>query len=157
MSRSPSPAHQVEVQIAPSVRGQADPGRLRRAAEATLRAEDVRTPTELSLVVTDDPGIQRLNLQFRGIDAPTDVLAFGAGGGDAPFVTAPEGTRYLGDVVISLPRARDQAAEEGHPVGDELALLVVHGVLHLLGYDHATPEEEAAMWARQAAVLARLE
>jgi len=64
---------------------------------------------------------------------------------------------YLGDVIVSLPRAREQAAEHGHSTMQELRLLVVHGVLHLLGYDHATPAEEAAMWARQDAILQRVQ
>ncbi len=156
MNRSPSPASQVEVQIAGSLPATADPASLRRAADTALEMEGQTASGGLSIVITDDAEIQRLNLQFLGIDAPTDVLAFAAREAEAPFVTPPEEAGYLGDVIISLPRALAQAAEQGHPVEDELVLLVVHGVLHLLGYDHATPQAEAAMWARQAAILAQL-
>jgi probable rRNA maturation factor len=72
------------------------------------------------------------------------------------FISAPEAQNYLGDVVISFPTAERQAAAVGHSLIDELCLLTVHGVLHLLGYDHASPEEEADMWARQAQILASL-
>jgi probable rRNA maturation factor len=156
MNPSPSLAHQVEVQIAPALRGQADPAALRRAAEITLEIEGQAAPAEMSLVITDDDGIHHLNLQFRGVDASTDVLAFSAREAGETFVTSPEAADYLGDVIISLPRAAAQAAEEGHPPEEELALLVVHGVLHLLGYDHATPDQEAVMWARQSEILSRL-
>jgi probable rRNA maturation factor len=71
-------------------------------------------------------------------------------------VSAPGEPSYLGDVIISFPRARAQAAEEGHPVEEELRLLIVHGVLHLLGYDHATVEEQKQMWERQNAIIAVL-
>ncbi len=72
------------------------------------------------------------------------------------FISAPEAQNYLGDVVISFPTAERQAAAVGHSVAEELCLLTVHGVLHLLGYDHASPEEEADMWARQSQILASL-
>jgi probable rRNA maturation factor len=86
------------------------------------------------------------------MDQPTDVLAFAAQEGEA-FVL-PEGEPpYLGDVIVSYPTALAQATEAGQPVTAELALLVVHGCLHLLGYDHAEPDEQARMWARQGAIL----
>jgi probable rRNA maturation factor len=108
----------------------------------------------LSVVITDDDEMQSLNLQFRGVDAPTDVLAFGEEESELPFVTPAQEPPYLGDVIISFPRAHEQAAEMGHDIATELQLLIVHGVLHLLGYDHATPEEKDLMWARQEAILA---
>jgi probable rRNA maturation factor len=95
--------------------------------------------------------MRALNRSYLGIDAPTDVLAFPASELD------PEtGRRYLGDVLLSLPRAERQAKDAGHGLEAELQLLVVHGVLHLLGYDHASPDEKARMWAAQAEVLGRL-
>ena len=104
--------------------------------------------------------LRQLNLEYRGIDAPTDVLSFSAQEDldepGAAFVTAPEAEAYLGDIIISFPMAASQAETAGHSVANELCLLAVHGVLHLLGYDHATAEEEAAMWAVQDAVLAGL-
>jgi probable rRNA maturation factor len=106
------------------------------------------------LVVTDDETVRTLNRTYLDVDAPTDVLSFG---GESPdFVAAPDAERYLGDVIISYPRAQAQAAAAGHPLEAELALLVVHGVLHLLGYDHIRPEDKAVMWKRQADILAQL-
>ncbi|MFH1523663.1 MAG: rRNA maturation RNase YbeY [Chloroflexota bacterium] len=123
---------------------------LERAARALLDLSGV-PDADLTLALADDSRIQALNRDFLGIDAPTDVLSFPA---DEPD---PEtGRRYLGDVIISLPRATEQASERGHPVEDEIQLLVIHGILHLLGHDHAEAGEKARMWAIQAEVLERL-
>ena len=123
---------------------------LERAARALLDLSGV-SDADLTLALADDSRIQALNRDFLGIDAPTDVLSFPA---DEPD---PEtGRRYLGDVIISLPRATEQASERGHPVEDEIQLLVIHGILHLLGHDHAEAGEKARMWAIQAEVLERL-
>lgn len=96
-----------------------------------------------------DAEIRRLNRDFLGHDAVTDVLSFPAGGED-------EGRVYFGDLAISAPRARAQARAGGHEVDDELRLLVVHGVLHLLGHDHDTPVRQKRMWRAQAEVLTAL-
>src|SRR3989440_7690624 len=104
----------------------------------------------VSLVLTDDAGIAALNREFRMVDAPTDVLSFPqlevAGRVIAVPVDAP---LLLGDIVVSLQRAEAQAHEYGHTRARELGFLLVHGLLHLLGYDHETPEEAATMQARQ--------
>lgn len=100
------------------------------------------------MLLVDDAEITELNRRFKGRDRPTDVLAFYTEADDA-FVTAPEAEGYLGDVVVSYERALEQAAEQGHPVEDELLILTIHGVLHLLGYEDETPEAKARMWARQ--------
>jgi probable rRNA maturation factor len=122
--------------------------------------EAAKLEASLSVVITDDTEIQALNRQFRGTDAPTDVLSFGQEPPESdhkqagvPFVASPEEPSYLGDVILSYPRAVEQAVEHGISTEQELRLLIVHGVLHLLGYDHATPEQEAEMWARQDACL----
>ena len=146
---------QVEVRIAAGLAGLVDEPVLLRAVVAALRHEGALAGAALTLVVTDDEEVRQLNRQFRHVDAPTDVLAFPAGAA-APFVEAPEQPPYLGDVIISHPRAVAQAAEAGHSVQNELALLAVHGTLHLLGHDHTTPQEKAAMWAIQNAILASL-
>ena len=108
----------------------------------------------VSLVLTDDAGIAALNREFRGVDAPTDVLSFpqleAAGPGTAVPADAP---LPLGDIVVSLQRAEAQARDYGHTLARELGFLLVHGLLHLLGYDHETPDEAATMEARQEAVL----
>ncbi len=123
----------------------------------TFHSEGESGEIELSLVITDDQNIRELNKRFRGVDAPTDVLAFSLEReGDGFIVAAGAATPYLGDVVISCPRAALQAQEHGHSLERELSLLIVHGVLHLLGYDHADQEEQARMWARQDDILRQL-
>jgi probable rRNA maturation factor len=144
----------IAVQVAPRFRAEVDEGGLRRLAAEVLRQEGVSGETELSLTITDDEVIRELNRRFRDVDAPTDVLAFGAGA-EENFVSAPGSPPYLGDVVISYQRALVQAEELGHAVVEELKLLIVHGILHLLGYDH---QEEAAarkMREREGAILAK--
>jgi probable rRNA maturation factor len=124
-----------------------------------LAHQQEEEPHELSIVLTDDAALHELNLRHRGVDAPTDVLAFSdeedeVGG---PFIEPPEAPRYLGDVIISFHRADAQAAAVGHDTLAELQLLVVHGVLHLLGYDDVTKDQRAQMWAVQADILQGLD
>lgn len=115
---------------------------------------DGTTAVYLSLVLTDDAGIAALNREFRGIDAPTDVLSFPQLDPAGPVTPLPpDAPLPLGDVVVSLPRAEAQAREYGHARSREVGFLLVHGLLHLLGYDHETPEDAAAMEQRQEAVL----
>ena len=122
-------------------------------ARRTLAAEKVRGPLELSVVVADDRTLRALNRRYRRRDAPTDVLSFGLET-DGGFV-APGRARQLGEIVISYQTAARQARAAGHSVHDELAHLLVHGVLHLLGYDHERPREAAAMRAREETLLGR--
>lgn len=130
-----------------------DASRLRAASQQVLSQHDVDADTSLSVVFVDNDYIQNLNRQFREVDAPTDVLSFPA---DAPPVVIDDEPPYLGDLVIAYPYASAQAARENHPLNDSLSLLVVHGTLHLLGYDHDTPENRAEMWAAQDAALTAL-
>ena len=124
---------------------------LERAAHAALEHETQSFESDLSIVLTDNTRLHELNLNYLGVDSPTDVLSFPA------FETDPEtGGRYIGDILISIPRAQEQANTAGHPLESEVQLLVVHGVLHLLGHDHADPEEKARMWKAQAEILAKL-
>jgi probable rRNA maturation factor len=147
--------YQVTVQINPHFIGRVDETALQSAVEATLRQQGARHSAAVTLVLAGDEEVRRLNQQFRQVDAPTDVLAFPATeGGD--FVHAPEQPPYLGDVIISYPRAVAQAVTAGHSPETELALLTVHGTLHLLGHDHATAEDKAAMWTAQETILAEL-
>lgn len=121
---------------------------LRRAAQETIKQSGAPPEAELSIVITSDRHLQALNRQHLGIDAPTDVLSFPA------EETDPDtGETYLGDILVSLPRAQAQAESGGHALQDELQLLVVHGVLHLLGHDHAAEEEQRRMWQAQDTVL----
>jgi probable rRNA maturation factor len=124
---------------------------LERAARAALEHESQSPEAELSIILTNDARLHELNLNYLGVDAPTDVLSFPS------LETDPEtGAQYIGDILISIPRARAQAEAAGHPLEAEVQLLAVHGVLHLLGHDHAEPEEKVRMWNAQAEVLNRL-
>jgi len=124
---------------------------LERATRAALKHQAVSSASELTIVLTDDARLKELNRDYLGIDAPTDVLSFPASETDPQT-----GARYIGDILISIPRAQGQATAAGHPLESEVQLLVVHGVLHLLGHDHANPEEKARMWKAQAEILERL-
>jgi probable rRNA maturation factor len=124
---------------------------LEKAAHAALEHESESLDSELSIILTDDARLHELNLNYLNVDASTDVLSFPAS------ETDPEtGARYIGDILISIPRARAQADAAGHPLEAEVQLLVVHGVLHLLGHDHARAKEKARMWKAQAEILNRL-
>jgi len=125
--------------------------KIESAAQATLSQVRSGLDAELTVVLSDDARLHALNLQFLGVNAPTDILSF-----PADELDPDSQILYLGDVVISYPRAKAQAAAGGHPVFAELQLLTVHGVLHLLGYDHAGEADQAAMWSIQAAILTRL-
>ena len=116
---------------------------LERLATTVLNAEGVSGPIELSLLITDDEGIRVLNRQYRGIDAPTDVLSFSLlpENGDR-LAPSPDGVLRLGDIVLSYERILAQAEEFGHSPREEMGLLFVHGLLHILGYDHE--QEDAA-------------
>ena len=123
-----------------------------------LVAEDVDSRVELGLVIAGAERMRQLNLSYLGEDTPTDVLAFAmlpepAGGDLTPFVAPPDGIKHLGEVIIAYPQAVIQAEEHHHSVKREVAILVIHGVLHLLGYDHDKPEPEQEMRAREAEIL----
>ena len=124
---------------------------LERAAWFALEHQNASLDADLTIVITDDEQLQELNLNFRDVDSPTDVLSF-----PASEVDPETGKPYLGDVIISVERAREQAAAGGHPPEAELQLLIVHGILHLLGHDHGEPEEKGRMWAAQADILSLL-
>lgn len=169
----PSRASHISVVVFPSFRRRVTQKRLRLVAEAALAvaaldaagaAADAR---EVSLVIADDEALLELNERHRGEAAVTDVLSFsphhagpylGEGGatdvdGFPDFPAPGGGPEELGEVVISYPQAKRQAREAGRPVALEVETLVAHGVLHLLGYDHAEPDEERAMFALQDAAL----
>ena len=122
------------------------------AAAVTLKHQSVLVESaELTIVLTDDKQIQKLNYQWMDVDGPTDVLSF-----PADEIDPESGNRYFGDILISVQRAAEQAKLAGHPVEAEIQLLVVHGVLHLLGHDHADVEEKDQMWKAQGEILAHL-
>jgi probable rRNA maturation factor len=141
----------ITLEIAEVYQDKVEADSLERAAVQTLTHEGLSASSGISIVVTDDAQLQNLNRQFLGIEAPTDVLSFPAG-----FTDPDTGAPYLGDVIVSFPRSEAQASAAEHTVKDELQLLVVHGVLHLLGYDHLEKEDKARMWAVQEEILEEL-
>jgi probable rRNA maturation factor len=149
---------EIDIQVDERFVGAVDPALIERAVAAALAAEGVAGAIELSVLVTDDAELHRLNREYRGVDAPTDVLSFGDSEDDAEpataFIRPPDTPRYLGDLALSYERVAAQAAEYGHSRDRELAYLTVHGVLHLLGYHHERGSEDAAaMRAREEAIM----
>ncbi len=135
-----------------------------KVADAVLDMEECPYEALVSLTIVDDEEIHRINREFRQIDRATDVLSFPAIPFEAPasydileeddsFFDMDTGLLLLGDIVISADRAEEQAKEYGHSIRREVAFLVAHSMLHLLGYDHETPEEESVMVSKQEKVL----
>jgi probable rRNA maturation factor len=129
-----------------------DEALMRKAATCVLEQQQAKNESALSIVFMGDDEVAALNRQYRQIDAPTDVLSFP----NQPTRGVPNQPPYLGDIVIAFPYAESQAQREGHALNDSLALLVVHGTLHLLGYDHDSMEHRAVMWAAQEQALSAL-
>jgi probable rRNA maturation factor len=153
-------AMEINLTIEGEFVGCPDAGWFRHIAEQALEAQGVGSNAELGILITDQEKMQELNRTYRGEDHPTDVLSFfmtesGEESGDetARFVVAPDGIMHLGEVVISYPQAAVQAQEHRHSVNKELAVLTVHGVLHLLGYDHADKQQQGEMVAIEQAIL----
>jgi probable rRNA maturation factor len=147
---------EIEISVEEKFRGAVDQGWVRRIAQTVLKAEGVASPYEVSLVFTDSETVRQLNRDYRGVDETTDVLAFymlPQKEVDDSFALPPDGVTRLGEVIISYPQVVEQAREQGHSTEKELVLLIVHGVLHLLGYDHEEPKEEAKMRAREKELL----
>lgn len=126
---------------------------IKKAASTTLdvekRLNQSASDLELSIYLTDDMELQRLNKIYRNVDSPTDVLAFAMREGEDADIHP----QLLGDIVISVETAQKQASEVGHSLDMELALLTVHGVLHLLGYDDMTERESAIMRVKEETIL----
>ena len=145
---------QDKLEYTPALRGV-----IRRAINAALKYEAVEFEAELSVTLTDNEGIHELNRDFRGIDRPTDVLSFPLFDGDLTEkdLEGADGEKRkvpLGDIVVSMEKALEQATEYDHSLERELAFLCVHSVLHLLGYDHErSEEEEKDMFRRQDEIL----
>jgi probable rRNA maturation factor len=125
---------------------------LTRAAETVLHECEVLDSPSLLIRITDDEELKTLNQKYRGINKTTDVLSF-----PADFTDPDLESRYLGDVVIAYSRAAEQAQNRGHFVEAEIQLLVVHGILHLLGYDHGDRKEKEEMWSLQSRILEELD
>jgi len=131
-------------------------GWLRNVVEQVLLTQGVGADAELGLMITGQEKVRELNRRYRGVDKATDVLAFymkSAEGETSPFVAPPDGMLHLGEVVISHPQAVAQAKEHHHPVAKELAILIIHGVLHLLGHDHGKVAQKREMAAKERSIL----
>lgn len=150
--------HSIEIQFVPLLADSTplSEAQLQAIALKVLDLQEVEDPSSLTIVITTDEQMQTLNQQYRGMNAPTDILSF-------PTDPLPDELReegdldYLGDILIGLAYTSQRAAQEGHSLSDELTLLVVHGVLHLLGFDHDTPETQTEMWGHQAQALQALD
>jgi probable rRNA maturation factor len=141
----------IFIEIASTFQNSPDIPNFHKCILATLDDQGVSIDYDLSLVLDQDERLRELNHEFLGHDKPTDVLAF-----PALHVDPDSGNPYLGDIIISFPRAQAQAEKAGHSVSAELCLLTIHGILHLLGHDHDQPETKAKMWHAQNQILAEL-
>ena len=141
----------IFIQTSPKYIGKIDENRLIFAAQTALNLGGLVEDGDLSLVINDQAFIRELNKKFLGIDQSTDVLSFPAG-----EIDPDTGKLYLGDVIISYPDALQQSENGNHSIISELELLVVHGVLHLIGYDHNDSEEKARMWGIQDLILEKI-
>ena len=146
----PGPQHDILITIDEAYEEYVAPGDLERTARAALEGEGVPA-AELGILITSDEIIHDLNRRYADEDKATDVLSFSLREGEE-FVS-PDDTERLGEVIISLDTAKRQAEEAGRALEAEVAHLLVHGILHLLGYDHAEAEDERAMRAREEAIL----
>ncbi|MBP3401261.1 MAG: rRNA maturation RNase YbeY [Selenomonadales bacterium] len=135
---------------------QAIEDRIIEVLEETARVHEVDDLAEVSLMFTDDETIHEMNREYRGIDRPTDVLSFALEEGEEEEIYGGPEENLLGDIIISVETATRQAEEYGHSVEREMAFLALHGMLHLLGYDHMEEEERKEMRAQEEAILASL-
>jgi probable rRNA maturation factor len=150
------PKVQLSIRIEKPFAGLVSKKWLRQAVKLTLIHIGLSSPVELGLVIAGDDTVHELNRNYRNVDSPTDVIAFALseqGAKHEPFIAPPDHVIHLGEVIISYPQAKRQAEEQRHSLERELALLVAHGVLHLLGYDHELPEQGEKMRVMESKVL----
>lgn len=129
---------------------------IEKCTAAALAEEEIEDDAEVSVTLVDNARIREMNKEFREIDSETDVLSFPLGDENGFEVDPDTDALLLGDIVISLEKARSQAEEYGHSFGREVAFLITHSLFHLLGYDHMTEDEEKEMFAKQEKVLQQL-
>ena len=152
---------EADIQIDERFQKDVDAMLIEQAIAAALAAESLAGAIEISVLVTDDATLHQLNRDYRNVDAPTDVLSFAdddeSDAAPIAFVRPPDTPRYLGDLAISYERVVAQASEYGHSRARELAFLTVHGVLHLLGYDHERGiADQAVMRAREEVIMQQI-
>jgi probable rRNA maturation factor len=156
--------YQIDIQI--EYEGEAAPlptERMIEAIQAVLDQHEVSRDSALTIVIAADDYVRDLNRQFRGVDSATDVLSFPADDDEDDSFAPPDwidpdetDPPYLGDLIIAYPYTAHQAVDLGHVLDDELTLLVIHGTLHLLGYDHDNVEHQDEMWAVQSELLGKM-
>ena len=129
---------------------------IEKVISEALRYEGVNDNTEVSVTIVDKEEIRKINNNFRNIDRATDVLSFPLIDFDNESLPVDGSKIYLGDIIISIERAKEQAKEYGHSIDREIGFLTAHSMLHLLGYDHMVPEEEKEMFAKQEEILNNL-
>ena len=156
VERDPGSDYLITVQVDERFEGLVDADALHRLAIGVLKAERKAGPLELGVVVTTDDEVHALNREYLGHDYKTDVISFGMEG-EEEFITPQERPAYLGDVVVSYERAAEQGPEYGHTAEQEVATLMVHGLLHLLGYDDMEDEAREKMHARQDEIIRNAE
>lgn len=143
-------SYQISTRIYPSSKFHSsipvNRAKLRSAAKVTLANRCAATGSEICIVLSTDSYLNELNSKYSGVDVPTDVLSF----------PSANKNQYLGDIILSTQYAARTANREGHSANEELQLLTIHGTLHLLGYDHNTPDEHKTMWDIQTEILFNL-
>jgi len=155
---------EIDVLIEHHLEEKIDSSWFRAVAERTLAIQYAQQNTEVGLVITGDEKVKELNKTYRGKNETTDVLAFYMTPGASwlksaekdAFAAQPDDILHLGEVIISYPKAVKQADEHNHSVKKELATLIVHGILHLMGYDHQKDEDEKEMKAREKEIISAL-
>ena len=151
---------EINVLIDKAYKRQVKSGWLKNLVRQIQTAEKVSVKSEMTIVITGDAKIHELNIKYLAEDRPTDVLSFPMNeqSGAAPvFVSAPDAKLHLGDIIISYPTAVKQAEEHKHPVNREITILLIHGILHLLGYDHDIPARKQLMNEREAVIFKIIE
>ena len=150
---------EINILVDEGVEAGVGPSWLEEIAQRVLAAEKASAKTEVGIVVTGQEMVQQLNRSYRGKDEPTDVLAFSTRdeADGSRFIFAPDGLLHLGEVIISYPQAAVQAEEHGHLLKRELSILLIHGLLHLLGYDHEESEARRKMRSREKELLGLIE
>jgi probable rRNA maturation factor len=143
----------ISLQIDQPFLAEVDPKPIEKALQTTWQRFDKPAFQTAMVVITDNQTLQQLNHQHRGVNAPTDVLSF-ENSPDPDFPDLDQG--HLGDIIIAYPMAEAQALAAGHPPIEELTLLAVHGMLHLLGFDHDTPTSKKKMWTTQHQIMTEL-
>lgn len=144
---------EIEISVKEDFRELINKDDMRKIVQQVLEIEKAPSPYEISIVFTDNETIHVLNRDYRGIDRATDVLSFCMASGEEkealPFILPPDDIVHLGEVIISYPQAAVQAAPQKHSIDMELTSLLIHGILHLLGYDHEDTSDEAKMQERE--------